>query len=130
MKRLLDQSERRTVGCVLSRDWWLTTSKLVYDHGRYWLHLGFRCELTDQHWTRESSVQVSNTPRDDVSRVLGVNLNVKGYTAVISAGGFHGNADYLNHRQRLYEQLHGELQETGTRSEYLRLQEWSGTEST
>jgi hypothetical protein len=66
---------------VLSKDWQLTTSKLVYDHGQYWLHLGVRCGLTDQHWTRQPTVQVSNTPREDASRVLGVDLNVKGYTA-------------------------------------------------
>lgn len=114
---------------VLDRDWRLTTSKLVYDHGQYWLHLGVRRELTDQHWTQQPTVQVSNTPREDASRVLGVDLNVKGYTAVTSAGGFHGNADYLNHRRTQYEQLRGELQETGTRSAYLRLQEQSGTES-
>jgi IS605 OrfB family transposase len=114
---------------VLSKDWQLTTSKLVHDHGQYWIHLGVRRELTDQHWTRQPTVQVSNTPREDASRVLGVDLNVKGYTAVTSAGGFHGNADYLNHRRTQYEQLRGELQETGTKSAYLRLQERSGTES-
>ena len=114
---------------VLDTDWQFTTSRLVYEYGEYWLHLGVKQQLNDQHWTQRDSVQVSGTPKENVSGVLGVDLNVKGYTAVTSAGRFHGNADHLNHRRKQYEQLRGELQETGTRSAYLRLQERSGTES-
>ncbi|ESS12594.1 MAG: transposase, IS605 OrfB family, central region, partial [uncultured archaeon A07HR60] len=114
---------------VLSSEWELTTSKLVYRHGQYWLHLGIKRDVSDQHWTTQADTEVSNAPPEDTSRVLGVDLNVKGWTAVTSAGGFHGNADYLNHRRTQDEQLRGELQQTGTRSAYLRLQERSGTES-
>ncbi|ERH03851.1 MAG: transposase, IS605 OrfB family, central region [Halorubrum sp. J07HR59] len=114
---------------VLSSAWELTTSKLAYRHGQYWLHLGIKRDASDQHWTAQANTEVSNAPTEDTSRVLGVDLNVKGWTAVTSAGGFHGNADYLNHRRTQYEQLRGELQQTGTRSAYLRLHERSGTES-
>jgi len=114
---------------VLSNEWSRTTSKLVYDHGQYWLHLTVKRDLSEQHWTQRDDVQVSDTPEEDTSRVLGVDVNVKGYTAVTSAGGFHGNADQLNHRRKQYEQLRGELQETGTRSAYLKMHERSGTES-
>jgi|APHM01.1.fsa_nt_gi transposase, IS605 OrfB family, central region len=114
---------------VLSSAWELTTSKLAYRHGQYWLHLGIKRDASDQHWTAQANTEVSNAPTEDTSRVLGVDLNVKRWTAVTSAGGFHGNADYLNHRRTQYEELRGELQQTGTRSAYLRLHERSGTES-
>ncbi len=114
---------------VLSSGWELTTSKLVYRHGQYWLHLGLKQDLSDRHWTARADEEVSNAPQEDTSRVLGVDLNVTGWTAVTSAGGFHGNADYLNHRRTQYEKLRGELQQTGTRSAYLRLHERAGTES-
>jgi hypothetical protein len=114
---------------VLSSEWEQTTSKLVYRHGQYWLHLAVKRDVSDQHWTTQAGTEVSNAPTEDTSRVLGVDLTVKGWTAVTSAGGFHGNADYLNHRRTEYEQLRGELHQTGTRSAYLRLQERSGTES-
>jgi putative transposase len=114
---------------VLSTKWELTTSKLAYRDGQYWLHLGVKRELSDQHWTARVNREVSNAPNEDTSRVLGVDLNVKGWTAVTSAGGFHGNADYLNHRRDQYEALRGELQQTGTRSAYLRFHERAGTES-
>lgn len=53
------------------------------------------------------------------SRVLGVDLNVTGACAVTSIAGFHGNADYLNHKRRQFERLRGNLQQTGTRSAHL-----------
>jgi transposase len=105
---------------VLSSEWELTTSKLAYRHGQYWLHLGVKRDVSDQHWTAQADREVSNAPTEDTSRVRGVDLNVTGWTAVTTAGGFHGNADYLNHRRTQYEQLRGELQQTGTRSAYLR----------
>ena len=114
---------------VLSSEWELTTSKLAYRHGQYWLHLGVKRDVSDQHWTAQADREVSNAPTEDTSRVRGVDLNVTGWTAVTTAGGFHGNADSLTHRRTQCEQLRGELQRTGTRSAYLRLQERSGTES-
>lgn len=84
---------------VLSAEWETTTSKLVYRNGQYWLHLGMKRELAEEHWTAQTSGGVSNAPTGDTRRVLGVDLNVDGWTVATSAGGFHGNADYLNHRR-------------------------------
>ena len=53
------------------------------------------------------------------SRVLGVDLNVTGTCAVTSIAGFHGNADYLNHKRTQFEQVRAGLQQTGTRSAHL-----------
>ena len=106
---------------ILDQRWSITTSKLVYDGGRFWLHATVKRTYTD------ASTESSDT-QGDFTRVLGVDLNVDGHTAVTSAGGFHGNADQLNHRRREYEALRGELQETGTRSAHLRFQERRGME--
>jgi IS605 OrfB family transposase len=114
---------------VLSAAWQTTTSILAYRNGRYWLHLCLKRNISDKHWTTQSVEEVSNAPPEDTSRVLGVDLNVNGWTAVTSAGGFHGNADHLNHRRSQYEHLRSELQQTATRSAYLRLHERSGTEA-
>jgi IS605 OrfB family transposase len=106
---------------ALSGDWRRSDSELVYRDGRYWLHLTVKKELPDEHWTERTGTEVSDAPAGDTVRVLGVDLNVNGSTAVTSAGGFHSNADHLNHRRRQFEQLRGELQQTGTRSAYKRL---------
>lgn len=106
---------------VLDQRWSFTTSKLVFDGDRFWLHATLKRTYT------ESSTDGSDT-QGDFTRVLGVDLNVDGHTAVTSTGGFHGNADALNHRRRRYEALRGELQETGTRSAHLRFQERRGVE--
>lgn len=110
---------------VLDRRWQFSTSKLVYRDGRFWLHAVMQRTYTDGHMVDDSS---SGTYNEDCTRVLGVDLNVDGSTAVTSIGGFHGNADRLNHRRREYEALRGELQETGTRSAHLRLQKRRGIE--
>lgn len=62
------------------------------------------------------------------ARVLGVDLNVDGSAAVTSAGGFYGNADALNAYRTDEEALRGDLQQTGTRSAHLRLQQRRGVE--
>jgi len=105
---------------VLDQRWQFTTSKLVFDGDKFWLH------ATLKHTYTESTM--SSGTQEDCTRVLGVDLNVDGYTAVTSAGGFHGNADHLNHRRQRYEAIRGELQQTGTRSAHLRLQERRGVE--
>jgi transposase, IS605 OrfB family, central region len=109
---------------VLDSDWSFTTSKLVYDGHRFHLH----AVLTRTYTEDSVSDMDSDTHSENRTRVLGVDLNVKGYSAVTSAGGFHGNADHLNHRREQYEALRGELQETGTRSAHLRLQQRSSHE--
>jgi IS605 OrfB family transposase len=70
----------------------------------------------------------SDTHNEDTVRVLGVDLNVDGATAVTSTGQFYGNADALNAYREEQEQLRGELQRTGTRSAHLRFQQRRGIE--
>ncbi len=108
---------------VLNPDWSTTTSKLVYRNDRYWLHLGVKRNYSEELWASRSNREVSHTPDEDTIRVLGVDLNVDGATAVTSTAGFYGNADYLNHRRKQYEQLRAELQQTATRSAYQRFHE-------
>lgn len=109
---------------IRDRRWSFATSKLVYDGEQFWLHAVMKRTYADA--SSPSSVR-SDTP-EDLTRVLGVDVNVDGYTAVTSAGGFHGNADALNHRRRTYEALRSELQQSGTRSAHCRLQARRGTE--
>jgi IS605 OrfB family transposase len=110
---------------VLDRRWRFSTSKLVYDGDRFWLHA-----VMKRHYTASEAVDESgsDTHSGDSTRVLGVDLNVDGYSAVTSAGGFHGNADYLNHRRERFESLRAELQQTGTRSAHLRMKQRKGHE--
>lgn len=107
--------------------WGFSTSKLVFDGEQFWLHAVMNRSYTDAP-EYPPTADGSDT-QEDFTRVLGVDLNVNGHSAVTSAGGFHGNADYLNHRRSNYEELRGELQETGTRSAHLRLQSRQGVES-
>lgn len=110
---------------VLHPDWSFTTSKLLYRNGRYWLHVGVKRNYSDELWTVRSNSEVLDTPSEDTIRVLGVDLNVDGATAVTSTAGFHGNADYLNHRRKQYKNLRAELQQTATRSAYQRFHEYA-----
>lgn len=114
---------------VLSPDWQVTTSQLVYRNGEYWLHLGLNRYVPAEHWAHRRDSEVPDAPDEDAVRVLGVDLNVTGYTAVTSAGGFHGNADHLNHRRQRYEALRADLQQTGSQSAYRRLQARRGHEA-
>jgi IS605 OrfB family transposase len=111
---------------VLDARWSFSTSKLVYDGERFWLHAVMKRQYADDP-AYPPTTDGSDT-QEDLTRVLGVDLNVNGYSAVTSAGGFHGNADYLNHRRAEYETLRGELQQVGTRSAHLRLQSRRGME--
>ena len=72
-------------------------------------------------------VAVEKEPDPDASTVkngavLGVDLNVDGYLAVTSTGAFLGNADDFNHKRKEYERRRGRLQQTGTRSAHLTIQ--------
>jgi len=106
---------------VLHDDWTPTTSTLVYDDKTFYLHLTVKKRVPDECWFYRSSEQVSDAPDKDTVRVLGVDLNVKGHTAVTSAGGFYGNADELNHECTQFERLRKELQQAGTHSSHTRL---------
>lgn len=114
---------------VLDGEWTYSTSKLVYRRGEYWLHLCLTRAFSERHWIERVDRAVSDAPDEDTIRVLGVDLNVHNYTAVTSAAGFHGNADHLNHRRSRFEALRGALQQTATRSAFLRLQQRRGIES-
>jgi len=111
---------------VLDARWSFSTSKLVFDGERFWLHAVMKRHYADDPVYSPTTTGLDT--QEDLTRVLGVDLNVDGYTAVTSAGGFHGNADYLNHRRAEHEALRGDLQQTGTRSAHLRLHSRHGLE--
>ena len=102
---------------VLDARWSFSTSKLVYDGERFWLHAVMKRRYAEDPVYPPAS-DGSDT-QEDFTRVLGVDLNVNGYSAVTSAGGFHGNADYLNHQRREFEKRRASLQQTDTRSAHL-----------
>ena len=110
---------------VLDRRWQFSTSKLVYNGDRFWLHAVMKRHYIDSEAVDASG---SDTHNGDYTRVLGVDLNVDSASAVTSAGGFHGNADHLNHRREQFEALRAELQQTGTRSAHLRMKARKGRE--
>ena len=113
---------------ILDRRWSFSTSKLVFDGDRFYLHAVMQRQFGDDLvYTPATDDPSSDTP-EDTHRVLGVDLNVDGATAVTSTGQFYGNADALNTYRSEQEQLRGELQQTGTRSAHLRLQQRCGTE--
>jgi IS605 OrfB family transposase len=74
------------------------------------------------HVAVKKDVEPSCDEESENGVVLGVDLNVNGYVAVISTGAFLGNADYLTHRRNEYERRRGNLQQTGTRSAHLTIQ--------
>lgn len=85
-------------------------------------------ELVRSSW--QESIQTRDTGSDtqEHRRVLGVDRNVFGYSAVTSVGGFHGSADHLNHRRNQWENTRAGLQQTGTRSAHRTLQAVKGRE--
>jgi IS605 OrfB family transposase len=114
---------------VLDRRWSFGTSKLVFDGERFWLHAVMKRQFGDDPvYGPETNTGGSDTHTEDTHRVLGVDLNVDGATAVTSTGQFYGNADALNAYRDDQERLRGELQQTGTRSAHLRFHERRGTE--
>jgi len=99
----------------------------------------FECYWYNDEWERREAtlhkrdgdyylhVAVAKEPDTEASTVenravLGVDLNVDGSLAVTSTGVFLGNADYLNHKRNEYERRRGSLQQTGTRSAHLTIQ--------
>jgi transposase, IS605 OrfB family, central region len=109
---------------ILDRRWSFSTSKLVFDGERFWLHAVMHRQFGDNPVYAPQTDDSSS----DTHRVLGVDLNGDGATAVSSTGQFYGNADALNSYRSEQEQLRGELQQTGTRSAHLRFQQRRGTE--
>ena len=114
---------------VLDRRWSFSTSTLVFDGQRFWLHAVLKRQFGDTPvYAPHTDDASSDTRSEDTHRVLDVDLNVDGATAVTSTGQFYGNANALNAYREGHERLRGELQQTGTRSAHLRLQERRGTE--
>lgn len=114
---------------VLDTRWSFATSKLVFDGQRFWLHAVLKRQFGDKPvYAPETDGSDTHTEDTQMHRVLGVDLNVDGATAVTSSGQFYGNADALNAYREDQEQLRGELQQTGTRSAHLRFQQRRGTE--
>jgi hypothetical protein len=79
-------------------------------------------ELIRTSWRDTIRSPTSGSDTQSSITVLGVDRNVTGYSAVTSAGGFHGRADHLNHRRDQYEHTRASLQQTGTRSAHLTMQ--------
>lgn len=113
---------------VLDTRWSFGTSKLVFDGERFWLHAVMNRQFGDSPVYAPEPETGSDTHNEDTHRVLGVDLNVDGATAVTSTGQFYGNADALNAYREDQEALRGELQQTGTRSAHMRFQDRQGTE--
>ena len=113
---------------VLDRRWSFGTSKIVFDGERFWLHAVMKRQFGDSPVYAPETNGSDTHNEDTQNRVLGVDLNVDGATAVTSTGQFYGNADALNAYREDQEQLRGELQQTGTRSAHIRVQERRGVE--
>ncbi len=105
---------------LLDRRWSVSASKLVFDGQRFWLHAVMRRQFGDDPVCAPQADNSSSDTPAGTHRVLGVELNVDGATAVTSTGQFYGNADALTAYRSEQEQLGGELQQTGTRSAHLR----------
>jgi putative transposase len=113
---------------VLDRRWSFSTSKLVFDGKRLWLHAVMQRQFGDDPVYAPTPDDASSDTPVDTHRVPGVDSSVSRATAVSSTGQFYGNADALNAYRSEQEQLRGELQHTGTRSAHLRFQQRRGTE--
>ncbi len=57
----------------------------------------------------KKTVATDSSEKAEDSRVLVVNCNVDNYTVMTSTGRFIGNADYLNHERRGFENLPTDL---------------------
>jgi len=71
---------------ILDRRWSFSTSKLVFDGDRFYLHAVMQRQFGgDPAYAPETDDPSSDTP-EDTHRVPGVDLNVDGATAVTSTG--------------------------------------------
>lgn len=85
-------------------------------------------ELVRSSWQESTRSHDTGSSTQEHQRVLGVDRNVTGYSAVTSVGGFHGSADHLNHRRTEWETTRAGLQQPGTRSAHRTLQSVKGRE--
>jgi putative transposase len=102
----------------LSEDWNITSStvqKHSYEGGEpYYLHLGVEKEIESEEENEEI-------------RLMGVDLGVDNL-AVTSTGEFW-SGNRLNDQRRRFERIRGKLQEKGTRSAHLTIQDMKGREN-
>ena len=92
---------------LLNKEWSFATSTVHYDS---------EADEFVLHAVMETDVDASSPEKAEHSNVLGVDCNVDDHTAVTSTGAHIGNADYLNHKRREFEERRASLQQTGTRS--------------
>jgi putative transposase len=97
-----------------SDEWEKREATLHHRDGDYYLHITVVRETDQEPEEAENGT------------VLGVDLNVDGHLAVTSTGAFIGNADYLNHKRREYENRRGQIQQAGSRSADLTMQSLGG----
>jgi IS605 OrfB family transposase len=95
---------------LLNDDYSFSTSTVHYDSERDEFYL---------HAVMERELDGASPEKAEHSRVLGVDCNVDDHIAVTSTGAFIGNADFLNHQRREFENRRASLQQTGTRSAHL-----------
>ena len=95
---------------LFNEDYSFSTSTVHYDSEADEFYL---------HAAMEREIDASSPEKAEDSRVLGVDCNVDDHIAVTSTGAFIGNADYLNHQRREFENRRASLQQTGTRSAHL-----------
>ena len=98
---------------LLNEDYSFSTSTVHYDSEADEFYL---------HAAMEWKTDINTPEKAEDSNVLGVDCNVDDYIAVTSTGRFVGNADYLNHTRREYQNRRASLQQTGTRSAHLTCQ--------
>jgi len=110
---------------LLNEDFEFRMSTLQYDRFEDEFYLHARMKRATEHGedTRSNSDTHNENPT-----VLGVDLNVDGSFAVTSTGAFIESADQLNHRRREFEKTRVNLQETGTRSAHLTIQQMNDCE--
>lgn len=111
--------ENRYYSKYLDGDKWQvkqsTLEKHEYeDDNPYYLHLGV-----------EKKVEIKE--KEFAPTTMGVDLGIDNI-AVTSTGKFY-SADELKHQRRRYEEIRGKLQEKGTRSAHLTIQEMKGREN-
>ena len=100
-----------------SDEWEYTESTLHYRDGEWYIHLGYR--------TPKEEPDADNSTTQH-GTVLGVDFGVN-QIAVTSTARFF-DAGELNHRRREFENVRGQLQETGTQSAHRTIQQLSGRE--
>lgn len=110
---------------LLNKDFAFRTSTVQYDRFEDEFYLHARMKRNTEHGGEERS---SSDTHSENPTVLGVDLNVDGHFVVTSTGAFVESADYLTHRRHEFKRTRGSLQETGTRSAHLTIQQMGDRE--